>query len=728
MEPLSNEDVFLPEGQTYIVGLTVKSGQIDPSLQIYFASITEAIISMFHPSMQKFLAQGKEAANRGDSSFDDSLEIYVNVFFVKKEVLVKRPQNMGENTSKMQVQNFINNPNINIFREGKELEKAIQHDCHLEGTPAFLIDVPIHFDLTAIKENYVRILQNMDARNPQYQVMDRNLPVFLDVARDIDGKLNGLVFCDLNLLVHIESYILDNAAIVDAIRSYMNENYGIVGENYNPEEASRKGYMTLSQIIVYVRGLLQQNKDTYLTRVNVKVVETPLGLNVSPTSISPSLSAVAPATAPVRPTVGPFGNPEIPTGRDPFQGIPYDVLRVMGLNMDLESINRTCRTSSIFNNTFCSSQDLSRVEQFWQEKVRKDYGEELELRNANAQLDPTQGLNYYQTRPPLFPGKTLQEAVQGQPKMSWMNYYRYLAGPGAAEIVETIDRGLTTLQLLQLYVLFNQIIILESDGKTHPLIPPGVQQPYPLRDILMRIGGAVPKRLELFEKKLMKNRGASIIINILEDAGRAVANPQGRPNIVNFTKIRDGGPFRANTRAGLEIEATRPALVDALRPLIEDLKNNDILINIHTTKLIRILRELLVKQPEGIKSRLALINVDRSKLLSPRRTWDNNLAIQVQVPEYALDDRSMRFVKRILVKLFNMSDRNAEPDQAGPPIQVPPDQAQPPQLIPFGQFVPGQQPQVFQLLPGQPPQPFQFQPPQPFQFQPPQPFQFQPPQ
>ena len=75
MEPLN--DVFLPEGKTYIVGLTVKSGETDPSLQIYFNSITEAIISMFHPSMQSFLASDKQTSSQGDVTLDDSIE---NIF------------------------------------------------------------------------------------------------------------------------------------------------------------------------------------------------------------------------------------------------------------------------------------------------------------------------------------------------------------------------------------------------------------------------------------------------------------------------------------------------------------------------------------------------------------------------------------------------------------------------------------------------------------------------
>ena len=73
----------------------------------------------------------------------------------------------------------------------------------------------------------------MDARTEAYKAMDKYLPDFLEVAKDINGRLNGLVFCDLDLLIHVESYILNKDALVDVIRKYMNENYGLIGDTFD---------------------------------------------------------------------------------------------------------------------------------------------------------------------------------------------------------------------------------------------------------------------------------------------------------------------------------------------------------------------------------------------------------------------------------------------------------------------------------------------------------------
>lgn len=91
MEPLENRDVFLPKDRTCIVGLTLKSDSGDPSLQIYFPSMAEAIMSIFHPSIQNFLASDVEILGQGETIPGDSIEIYLNVFFVKDQVIVKRP-------------------------------------------------------------------------------------------------------------------------------------------------------------------------------------------------------------------------------------------------------------------------------------------------------------------------------------------------------------------------------------------------------------------------------------------------------------------------------------------------------------------------------------------------------------------------------------------------------------------------------------------------------------
>ena len=666
MEPLN--DVFLPEGKTYIVGLTVKSGETDPSLQIYFNSITEAIISMFHPSMQSFLASDKQTSSQGDVTLDDSIEIYLNVFFVREQVIVKRPQNMGANRENLQVQKLISESKTNIFRERDALRDAIQHDCHLEGTPSFLIDFPVHFDLTAIKTNYGRILHMMDARNETYRAMDRDLPHFLEIAKDIDGRLNGLVFCDLDLLIHTHSYILDMSALVDSLRRYMNDNYGLVGDSYNPALVSRKGYMTLGQIIAYVRSELTENMDLYLTNVSVKVAEPTSGLDIVG-SITPRLSPKSPVriipTVRQIPTIGPFGDPneaifsKSGIAIDTFRGVPYDVLRLIGLNMDLESINRTCRTSKIFNSTFCSygpnNENFARVELFWLEKVRKDFGEEEEMSNANA------------------PEADSPEALIESPKMTWIDYYKYLAGPGLAGITNTIRRGLTTLQLYQLYCLLDNFYIVGDIAAN------GTVGLLPNRLV------AIPERGRA-QENLVANTGLADVLPVLYNMGGSIETIiriylQGRQanaavmrptlNILkfqggnaNFSNIKVANPFRAITQRGQQLEATRREIINLLRPYMEILKTRDFTIRVKPIDLLNIIKVLgagtglnygLVK--DNVSEDISRPIYTQSRVVPAGR---GNQVAQIQI--FDLIDRSKRLVRSIILKMFNMSNPDSEPE------------------------------------------------------------------
>jgi len=655
METLEKQDVFLPEGKTYIVGLTVKSGSSDPSLQIYFNSITEAIMSMFHPSMQKFLAASKD-----NIEFDDSLEIYLNVFFVKEQVIVKRPQNMGANAREMQVERLINDPKNSIFAESKALEAAIQHDCHLEGTPSFLISVPVHFDLTAIKENYYRILQAKNPNTQEYRVMDGNLPVFLDAVKDINGKLNGLVFCDLNLLLHVESYLLDKTAIVDIIRQYMNEYYGIVGDTYDPSMASAKGYMTISQIIAYTRSVLRENKDLYLTRSPIKAVQTTTGMDLSPTSITPSLSAV---TARSGPMVGDFGDPNKPMfsksgmAIDTFRGVPYDALRLIGINMDLETINRTCRTSQTFNRTFCSygpnNENFDRVEQFWREKVRKDYGEYKE----NGRL------------------------TSGWGNITWLEYYRRLVGVGLSERIAMITRGLTTLQLLQLACLLDTIkIVRYNDNGSQEIMKLLTDVPYeitpargmraariahtgltPIIPLLDRVGGRTKISLDNYLKGTQTAAQTNTPVMFLLRA--ALMGHGHDTGSINFSEQKTDKPYSAVTQVGLTIEERRSQIIDFLRPYVELLNNSDYLIFAPLKSVQYILAQLLTGNHAMLEYLLNDLVEDQTKQISSVTGFDLRGAPPSNVPIYALNDRSRLVVKRILVKLFNVSNPNKEPDQ-----------------------------------------------------------------
>ena len=670
MEPLPNEDVFLPKDQTYVVGLTVKSGESNPSLQIYFASITEAIISMFHPSMQNFLASGKEASERGDTSFDDSLEIYLNVFFVKEQVVVKRPQNMGSNRENLRVQNLINNPKTNIFRERDELQNAIQHDCHLEGTPSFLIDVPVYFDLTAIKTNFGRILHMMDARTEAYKAMDKYLPDFLEVAKDINGRLNGLVFCDLDLLIHVESYILNKDALVDVIRKYMNENYGLIGDTFDSTEVSRLGYMTLAQIISYVRSTLQGDKDSYLTKVNIKAIETSTGLDLSPKSIVPSLSVV---TSKSRPTVGPFGDPNEPMGIDAFQNIPYDVLRLIGLNMDLESINRACRTSQIFNNTFCSygpnNENFARAELFWLEKTRRDFGEEAINKHELIEDEMSRGINTMVIRP----------------RRTFLEYYRSIVGAGLSDRLSVITRGLTTLQLLQLWCLLDTIKIVRNNEGVQEItrlipdipyefVPAGRQRPAqtahtgltPIVDLLEQVGGRSRTALRKYLDGTRTDAGGEPpVLDLISASRREPIQNASRLAAINFMGPRTNNPYGANTLAGFRLEERRPQIIDWLRPFIELLNNNDYLIYVPSHIIRDILMELSAGGSVSIIYLLHELVEDKTKQI---RTISrkNTVGPSTITPIYSLDDRSRLIVKRLLVKLFNMSDRDKEPGPKQP--------------------------------------------------------------
>lgn len=53
--------------------------------------MAEAIMSIFHPSIQNFLASDVETLGQEETIPGDSIEIYLNVFFVKDQVIVKRP-------------------------------------------------------------------------------------------------------------------------------------------------------------------------------------------------------------------------------------------------------------------------------------------------------------------------------------------------------------------------------------------------------------------------------------------------------------------------------------------------------------------------------------------------------------------------------------------------------------------------------------------------------------
>ena len=127
--------------------------------------------------------------------------------------------------------------------------------------------------------------------------------------------------------------------------------------------------------------------------------------------VSPPMSInqlqINPVTSPKSPSK------PLPNGEDPFLNIPPEIIRVMGQNMKLVDLDKSCRLSTRFNQLLCNNED------FWHEKVRLDFpGEKVLLIDAR---NPDRGKKI----DPFNPNNAENRKPEG---MSWKLFYRELTG------------------------------------------------------------------------------------------------------------------------------------------------------------------------------------------------------------------------------------------------------------------------------------------------------------
>lgn len=327
----------------YLYGVSSDSAETGPFPEIYYENLVDAMLSIFHPSTQKFLAENSIIPRDGTETAQINYNVFINTFFLTEDVEVSMAD----------------------FR-------AVQPGYSFQAQQAIL---------NAESRDVIMAAMHEDCRQTELDVFRVYVPVVFDAV----NQLRGLVFCPSGLLVNFKSQWLNLQLFVQAARSW-----------------HKSGAPILEFQI-----LLQDEPSRYLQTVAPRIIHRDDIYN--PREAIP--------------------NYMVSRLTDPYLRFPPDVLRKIGLEMDVESIDAACRYSERFNRALCIN------ESFWQEKVRRDHGSAVESLNVD----------------------------RGVLIMPWKTYYLQLHEN--KNLIGMISSGMTTFQMLEALLFLVSFEVIDLAGR-----------------------------------------------------------------------------------------------------------------------------------------------------------------------------------------------------------------------------------------------------------------------
>lgn len=240
--------------------------------------------------------------------------------------------------------------------EGKKIKTIVDRNCTEEDSESSKIKIPILIDKKEINE----LIQDFIIDPDPYVLNRMNI-------KEISGNITGFLVCNVSKLVHVEAYKVNIRNFMaflaeEFIKFYYDENafYGM---------KLKKLISSLSEDLLH--GF--DSEQLILTRI---LMHNPPIINIESQKTFTAVLSIRRGSENQVPGLS----------SKKFETLPPAVLRIIGLNMTLEAIGRTCQTSKYFDSVLCKN------ETFWQEKVRQDFGEEVESNVGNQNW-----IDYYKT-------------------------------------------------------------------------------------------------------------------------------------------------------------------------------------------------------------------------------------------------------------------------------------------------------------------------------------------
>jgi len=357
------------EEGSFLYCLTIRSYTKESILTIYYKTPQDALMSIFHRRIQSWLANNK---NEED---ENMYELYLNTFYVRKTLAAKKP------SQHMDIQAVIHN-----YAGEDALTQKIFENCQHDKTSVIIVDVKPFI----ARADIIKSLKQDRFKAKHLDEEDIN---------DVQGLIEGYIFCNISDLVHVESHIV-NVKVLSAL---------IMNKIWLPGEWKPRKNLTLEKLVTDMEDELRINRnykllqrilidDPVIIHYSIDTVEKFMKMSLVPNAVLASDPALISALVSSLIFSLDFKN-NVPVGtiltedasqkesEDIIHRLPRPVIRLIGINMTLESLSRMCQASNYYNSILCGDPT------FWREKVRADYGVEAGEDPSGA-IDSANGLTW----------------------------------------------------------------------------------------------------------------------------------------------------------------------------------------------------------------------------------------------------------------------------------------------------------------------------------------------
>ena len=411
MEPHRN---FPLKKGTLLSCISYRNTPINPLLNIYFTSQTEAIMSLFRNNHGFKFELSIPQPQLSEEFLNNNDELYLNTFYVTEDIIIHPPRSSSSTFSKL-----LHGTTIDDLRD------AITSDCIDEETDGFVVP----YTCSVIRES-----SNWEIVGESIEFIGR-LPLL------VEGRISAYVICHENLLIPVESFKLISQNIFYAVDDIIITWYKSIHKKSNVEfyvDADRK-QISIAIILENLVTYINNDYRKYLKRVHVKPFSHGYASLPSITAsaskggllsllipLTPETSPLASPKTPIVSPLQPFTpvnlspstpekQPNLPSSmlspKDPslpvfspggtttidvFSSVPTDVLRLIALNMKLDDLLKACSTSTKFLENICDNED------FWKEKLRREFVGTIDNENELLAKKPEE--------------------------MSWKQFYREISG------------------------------------------------------------------------------------------------------------------------------------------------------------------------------------------------------------------------------------------------------------------------------------------------------------
>ncbi len=312
--PSPLKPITLYKGQS-VYSLTIKTHLPADIRTVYFEDPVDAVMAMFHPGLQDWLARNKKPRQSINQSWANTAdyEIFINQLEVSEEFEV----NVRSEIDDLQ---YVINKTI----DQADLQNAIVTECQRQGVLAFIVRVPIIM--------YLRTLSTTEKYS------------YPENLWDFKHELTGIIICDTKLLALKDSFRMKQETLLTDLRQSIT--------SWSRPDANSRRFFIFNYPFVHDKFMKYSIRKDDIKDFFEKVGEE--------SRDQPSLPVDE--------------EKEIPSGEDPFARLPADIIRYMALRMTVGEIDTACKVSRDFERRICDP-ELSKM--FWRQKLTLDYPDKV---------------------------------------------------------------------------------------------------------------------------------------------------------------------------------------------------------------------------------------------------------------------------------------------------------------------------------------------------------------